>query len=169
MQSGPLHPNSYPESESSMLSIQKIQLNICDAYLAWVRELYPNEEDGADRLILVLRIYRWHLHRYAIHATPKALTLNQLQMFKTCIRTAELLIADIHENEPEMMSGWYMGCLTDNQAQRLANLMWEICLELTKEIQANEELYPDLKPAFDRERATYRRMKFEAEQAMSLD
>jgi hypothetical protein len=66
MRSGPLHPESLIQKVSpAMLSIRQLNLNICSAYLAWVQELYPNEEDGADRLILVLKIYQWHLRRYA--------------------------------------------------------------------------------------------------------
>jgi hypothetical protein len=145
------------------MNIPQIQLNAVHAYIAWVRDLYPNEEDGADRLILVLQIYEWQLRRYK---NLKPVNPDQMATLKHGIRTAELILDDIWVNEPEMMQGWYMGCPSQNEAQRLANLLWQITLEFTKEIQANEELYPALKPMFDRERAEYRRMKDEAEEAM---
>ena len=149
-----------------MISIQELQLNIVRAYISWVRELYPNEEDGADRLILVLRIYEWHLRRYA---QRKPATPDQIATLKHGIRQAEILLLDIFENEPAMMAGWYLGCIEKNEAQRLANLLSQLSLELTKEVIANEALYPALKPMFDRERAEYRRMKAEAEGATRID
>jgi hypothetical protein len=143
-------------------SIQQIQLRAVRAYLVWVDELYPDKVDGADRLILVLRIYEWQLRR---SAKPMPVNPDQMATLKHGVRTAENLLHDIQENEPAMMKDWYLGCTPQNQAQRLAHLLWEIVLELTKEIQANEALYPELKFAFDRERAKYRRMLEEAREA----
>ena len=145
-----------------MISVPEMQVNIVRAYRKHIEEIYPDKADGADRLILVLKIYEWHLRRYR---DRKAATLEQLQTLKHGIRQAELLLHEIFENVPEDMQGWHMGCKERNQAQRLANLLWEIVLELTKEIQANEALYPELKFAFDRERAQYRRMLEEAREA----
>ena len=143
-----------------MLSIRQINLNVCTAYITWVQELYADNLAEADRLLLVLNIYQWHLRRYA---DRKPATPDQMGTMKHEIRQSELLLEDIHENEPEMMQGWHVGCKEKNQAQRLANLMWEIIMELTMEVQENEALYPALKPEFDRERASYRKMKNAAE------
>jgi hypothetical protein len=74
-------------------SIQQIQLRAVRAYIDRVDELYPDKVDGADRLILVLRIYEWQLRRYALN---KPATLDQLGTLKHGIRTAEILINAIH-------------------------------------------------------------------------
>jgi hypothetical protein len=145
------------------MNIQEIQLNAVRAYIAWVRELYPNEEDGADRLILVLQIYEWQLLRYK---NLKPVNPDQMATLKHGIRTAELILEDIQANQPEMMQNWYLGCTPQNEAQRLANTLWQITMAFTAEVQENESLYPALKPMFDRERAEYRRMKEAADEAM---
>ena len=147
-------------------SIQQIQLRAVRAYIAWIEELYPDKVDGADNLILVLRIYEWQLRRYALN---KPATLNQLGTLKHGIRTAEILINAIHENESEMMGGWRLGCKPENQAQSLCSLLWQIVMALTQEVVETERRYPDRKLTFDRERAQYRQMKDEAEEAGALE
>jgi hypothetical protein len=146
-----------------MLSIQEIQLNAVRAYITWVKELYPDEEDGADRLIKVLKIYEWQLLRYK---NLKPVNPDQMATLKHGIRTAELVLESIQENEAEMMQDWYLGCTPQNEAQKLANLLWQITMSFTAEVHENESLYPALKPMFDKERAEYRRMKEEADEAM---
>ncbi|WP_433963852.1 hypothetical protein [Tunturiibacter gelidiferens] len=148
------------------MTIQEIQLNAVRAYIAWVRDLYPNEEDGAARLILVLQIYEWQLRRYK---NLKPVNPDQMATLKHGIRTAELILDDIWENQQEMMQGWYLGCTPQNEAQRLANLLWQITLEFTKEIQANEQFYPALKPMFDKERVEYRKMLDDVREADRID
>jgi hypothetical protein len=148
-----------------MLSIQQIQLNTVRAYSAHIKALYPNEEDGADRLLMVLRIYEWHLVRYQ---TNLPATLDQLGTLKHGIRQGELLLLDIQENEPELMEGWRVGCTSTNEAQFLANLLWELIMSLTQEIVHTEELHPGLKAEFDRERAEYRVMLEDALEAEAL-
>ena len=91
-----------------------------------------------------------------------------LETIKHCVRQAEIILQDIQENEPVMMIGWYMGCIATNPAQRLCNVLSSLLLELTKEIVHTEEQYPELKFAFDRERASYRRLKNEYDQAVSV-
>jgi hypothetical protein len=87
-------------------SIEQTQIRAVRAYINWVDELYPDKVDGADYLILVLRIYEWQLRRYALN---KPATLDQLGTLKHGIRTAEIVINAIHENEAEMMKGWRLG------------------------------------------------------------
>src|SRR5258705_2096402 len=116
-------------------SIQEIQLRAVRAYITWVDELYPDKVDGADRLILVLRIYEWQLRRYALN---KPATLDQLGTLKHGIRTAEILINAIHENEAEMMEDWRLGYKPKNQAQSLCSLLWQIVMALTQEVQETE-------------------------------
>jgi hypothetical protein len=145
------------------MNVQQMQLNAVRAYIAWVKELYPNKEDGADRLLMVLQIYEWQLRRAK---DRKPVNPDQMATLKHGIREAELLYSDIIENEAEEMSGWYAGCVPTNQAQRLCNLLCELILEFTQEVIANEALYPALKPMFDRERAQYRKLK---EEAMAID
>jgi len=142
-----------------MHSIQQIQLNTVRAYSAHIKALYPAEEDGADRLLMVLRIYEWQLVRFQRNLPA---TLDQLGTLKHGIRQGELLLVDIQENEPELMAGWDVGCSPSNDAQFLANLLWELILSLTKEIVQTEELHPGLKEQFDRERAEYRVMLSDA-------
>jgi hypothetical protein len=149
-----------------MISIQQMQLNIVRAYIDWVDELYPDKVDGADRLILVLKIYEWQLRRYEL---KKLATLDQLGTLKHGIRIAEILINAIHENEAEMMKGWRLGCKPKNQAQSLCSLLWQIVMALTAEVVETERLYPELKPMFDRERVRYRQMKDAAEEAGQLE
>jgi hypothetical protein len=143
-------------------SIQQIQLRAVRAYMDWVDKLYPDKIDGADRLILVLRIYEWQLRRYELN---KPATVDQLGTLKHGIRTAEILINAIHENESEMMEGWLLGCKPKNQAQSLCSLLWQIVMALTQDVQETERLYPELKTEFDRERASYRKMKDAADEA----
>jgi hypothetical protein len=127
--------------------------------------LYPDKVDGADRLILVLRIYEWQLRRFALN---KPAALDQLGTLKHGIRTAEILINSIHENEAAMMEDWRLGCKPENQAQSLCSLLWQIVMALTAEVEENERLYPELKPIFDKERAQYRQMKDAADEANAL-
>jgi hypothetical protein len=147
-------------------SIQQIQLRAVRAYIHWVDELYPDKVDGADRLILVLQIYEWQLRRYALN---RPATLDHLATLKHGIRTAEILINAIHENEAEMMEGWLLGCKPQNQAQSLCGLLWQIVMALTQEVQETERLYPELKTVFDRECASYRKMKDAADEAEQHD
>jgi len=165
-QLGPLRPNSLIQKVSPMLSTHQLDLKVCTAYITWVEELYADNPHEADRLLLVLKIYQWQLRR---SANPKPVNPDQMATLKHGVRQAEILMEDIHENESEDMKDWYLGCKENNQAQRLVNLLWEIVMSLTAEIQENEALYPALKPMFDRERAAYRRMKEAADEAMSLD
>lgn len=148
-----------------MMSRTQLRLNILRAYISHVQNLYPNEEDGADRLLLVLRIYEWHLNR--MHS-KHSVSFDQLTMLKTGVRQAELLLNDILLNESNNMTNWFAGCTAENTAQELANLTSEVIEELTQEIAANEALYPELKFVFDRERAQYRARYEEAVEAEAL-
>lgn len=148
------------------MNIQQLQLNAVRAYIDWVGQLYADKPYEADRLILVLRIYEWQLRRAV---TPKPVNPDQMATLKHGVRTAENLLNDIQENEPARMQDWCFGCTPQNQAQKLANLLWEIVMSLTAEIQENEQLYPALKPMFDRERAEYRRMKRAALEADRIE
>jgi hypothetical protein len=143
----------------------QISLKLLGAFISHIEDRYPDEasrKDGADNLLTVLRIYKWHLMQYA---QCKAATWDQLATLKHGAREAELILVDILENESARMAGWYSGGTAKNTAQRIANMLSQIILELTKEITLNEEIYPELKDAFDRERESYRKMKSEAEEA----
>ena len=146
-------------------SVQQIQLRAVRAYIDWVDELYPDKKDGADHLILVLKIYEWQLRRFALN---KPATLDQLGTLKHGIRTAEIVINAIHENEAELMKDWRLWSKPKNQAQSLCSLLWQIVMSLAAEVQENEALYPELKAEFDKERAQYRQMKEAADEAMAL-
>jgi hypothetical protein len=143
-----------------MISTQQLQLNIVKAYIAHVQELYADEPHEVSRLILVLQIYEWQLRRYRL---KKAATLDQLGTLKHGIRTAELILEDVHDNEPQRMQGWFFGCSPKNEAQRLCSLLWQIVVSLTREIVEVERMHHAMKPQFDEERARYRHMKQEAE------
>lgn len=150
----------------TLLEINQVSLQVVTAYIAHIKSLYPDPDDGAERLLLVLRIYRWHIARY--HENT-AVTFDELMTLKHGIRETELLLEDIFESEPQRLQGWYHGRKPENQAQRLVNLLSELILELTKEIQANEDLFPELKFAFDRERAQYRASLEAAREAEQID
>jgi hypothetical protein len=64
------------------------------------------------------------------------------------------------------MQGLHVGCNAQNAPQNLANVLWKIVLSLTQRYRKMRALYPALKLMFDSQRAAYRRMKEEAEQAV---
>ena len=133
-----------------MISVPEIQLNVCAAYIAHVKEKFPVQTYESNKLLLILEIYQWHLKRFA---QEKACTYDQLMTLKTGIRQSEVLLRHIAVND------------RPREAQHLSKLLWAIILELTKEVDANERLYPELKPEFDRERAQYREMLEDALEA----
>jgi hypothetical protein len=116
----------------------------------------------AGRFVTVLKIYRWHLHRFDKH---QAATPDELGTLKHGVRTAEIILAELKENCPIELEQWYAGCEPSNYAQRFSNHLSAIIAALSEEITANEALYPELKFAFDRERESYRQMKQDAEEA----
>jgi hypothetical protein len=142
-------------------------LELLNSFLGAVEQYHAaNPDIHSGRYIQVLTIYRWHLLRAK---QQKAATLDELPTLKHGVRTAEIILHAIRDLEPEAFEDFYFGCNPQNQPQRFANSLWTIIMSLTMEIQENEHLYPELKDAFDRERAEYRRIKLEAEEAMSLD
>ena len=140
----------------------KLSLQILKAYIEYIKDLYKENPAEASNLLLVLDIYKCHL---MLLPKRKAASGETLQMFKHGVRMAGNLIEEIIENEPLRAQGWYWGCTPTNQVQRLANILCEIIMELTKIIAANEALYPHLKDAFDRERAEWYAMAEAAREA----
>jgi hypothetical protein len=133
-----------------MIPVSQIQLNVVRAFTKHVQEQYPDPTYESKKLLLVLQIYEWHLVRFS---KKKACIFDELSTLKHGVRQAELFIVEIAENPSE--SG----------TQLWAELLQAIVMDLTEEIAANEALYPEMKPAFDRERARYRQMKQDAEEA----
>jgi hypothetical protein len=141
-------------------------LELLDKVLGITEHAYAKNKDiSGGRFIQVLKIYRWHLLR-AERCIPA--TLDQLGTLKHGIRTAERILESLAVEAADDLEGWYLGCSPANNIHRFANTLWAIIMALTAEVQENERLYPELKDAFDRERANYRKMKDEAEEAESL-
>ena len=59
--------------------------------------------------------------------------------------------------------------ILDGDNSHVAELLWAVILELTKEIMAVESLFPELQSAFERERAQYRARHDDAREAERLD
>jgi hypothetical protein len=149
------------------LDIQPYSLELLDKVLGITERAYASNKDiSGGRFIQVLKIYRWHLIR-AKKGIPA--TLDQLGTLKHGIRTAERILESLAIEEAEAIEGWYLGCVPQNNIHRFVNTLWAIIMALTAEVQENERLYPDLKEVFDRERAEYRRMKSEAEEAERIE
>jgi hypothetical protein len=125
----------------------------------------PSDIDGS-RFIMVLKIFKWQLIRRDRHIV---VTLDELGTLKHGVRTAELVLENLHETEAESLEDWHFGCSPQNPAQNFANSVWTIILSFTAEISQIEAHHPHLKAEFDRERAAYRAMKDAAEEAESLD
>ena len=145
------------------LTKTELSLRLVNSYIEHVRAVYPNLDNGADRLVLILRIYRLSLRR---RMKPSAARLDILASLKHAIRDAELLLEDIWENESQMMAGWLWGIPANNPAQQLANLLWEVVMSLTQEAMAIEATFPGMREVFDREREQYRKMKSGSEEAL---
>ena len=145
------------------LTKTELSLRLVNSYIEHVRAVYPNLDNGADRLVLILRIYRLSLRR---RMKPSAARIEILASLKHAIREAELLLEDIWENESQMMAGWFWGIEPNNPAQQLANLLWEVVMSLTQEAMAIEATFPGMREVFDREREQYRKMKSDSEEAL---
>ena len=145
------------------LTKTELSLRLVNSYIEHVRAVYPNLNNGADRLVLILRIYRLSLRR---RMKPSAARIEILASLKHAIREAELLLEDIWENESQMMAGWFWGIEPNNPAQQLANLLWEVVMSLTQEAMAIEATFPGMREVFDREREQYRKMKSGSEEAL---
>ena len=145
------------------LTKTELSLRLVDSFIEHVKAVYPNLDNGADRLVLILRIYRLSLRR---RMNPSATRIEILASLKHGIREAELLLEDIWENESQMMAGWLWGIPANNPAQQLANLLWEVVMTLTQEVMAIEAMFPGMRQGFDREREQYRKMKSDSEEAL---
>ena len=125
----------------------RITLNLIRLFIADTEGLCSDDEDIADRLLCVLRTYEADLVR---HTEDKLTTFDELLDMKEAIRETNELLYDLAESEAQMMQGWHHGITPRNSAQHVANVLSEIHLELSKATLAQEELYPELKFAFDR-------------------
>ena len=137
-----------------MISREQIELNVHNLYIEQVREQFPAGSYYSNRYLLILQIREWQLKR-RLRKIP--LLLDQLGTLKHGIREAERFLHEIANGEPKWV------------AEEIADILCAIILELTKEVVHTEERYPELKPEFDRERAQYRKMLAEAEEAERLD
>jgi hypothetical protein len=127
-----------------MISTAQIELRTCNAYIAYLKDKFPVPSYESKSFMFILEIYRWQLRR-KVRGIP--LKLDQLDTLKTGARNAENFLLMIDGGSPRTV------------AEEIAEILRSIILELTKEIVVNEELYPELKSNFDRERAEYRAMR----------
>lgn len=137
-----------------MISREQIELNVCRGYIQRVQETFPAGAYYADRYLLILQIREWQLKR---HLKRVPVTLDELPTLKHGIRSAELFLEQINGGEPRWVAG------------EIAGILCAVILEFTKEIVHTEELHPELKPAFDRERAQYRAMRADALEGESAE
>jgi hypothetical protein len=137
-----------------MISIPQIELNVCNAYIAYLKDKFTVPSYESKTFMFILEIYRWQLRR-RVRNIP--LKLDQLDTLKTGVRNAEDFLLMIDGGSPRAV------------AEEIAEILRSIILELTKEIVVNEELYPHLKTAFDRERAEYRAMREAALEAERIE
>ena len=110
-------------------------LEILKAYIAFITASCPDGEDGAEKLLLALRIYKHDLRRRLgiIPAPP-----NWVYTLHTGRRIAEELLADIFADGREEMAGWHSGSQATNHLQRVTNILLALILELSGEINALE-------------------------------
>jgi hypothetical protein len=134
-----------------MIYREQIELNVCRAYIRRVQEKFPSGTYMSNRFLLILQIREWQLKR-RLRKIP--LKIDELSTLKTGIREAEIFLHEIAGGEPKWV------------AEEITEILCAVILELIKEVVHTEEALPHLKPYFDRERAEYRRMKLEAEEAM---
>ena len=121
------------------------------AYIAHVTAQYAVPTIEVDRLLMILKIYEWQQRRFIL---KRARGLDNLATLKHGVREAERFLEDFADGK--------------NLPSDAIELVLSIILELTKEIIHTEELYPDMRFIFDRERAHYRTMKNEADEALLL-
>ena len=59
-----VHCIPFPQKvRALMIPICAIELNVCRAYLAQIKEQYPDPTYESDKLLLILGIYEWQLKR----------------------------------------------------------------------------------------------------------
>lgn len=150
------------QTNNRPLSKNEVSLRLIRLYIAHIESLFTDDPKDAEKVTMVLQVYKLSLIR---RSKPHAVDFDWLWLLKHNLRQAEDILVEILENEQECMQGWFMGCQATNQLQHLSNVLSELILEFTKEIVQTEEMFPHLKPEFDRERSEYRRMKAEAEEA----
>lgn len=76
----------------TLISNSQRSLNLVRLLIEQTQELYPNQEDGSDRLILVLRIYEGDLIRII---DGRLATLDELAHLKQGVREAGALLEDL--------------------------------------------------------------------------
>jgi hypothetical protein len=147
-------------------SKNEVSLRLIKLYIKHIEELFADDPKDAENLLMVLQCYKHSLLR---RSKPHAVDFDWLWLLKHNLRQAENILVEILEDGPDLMAGWFMGRKATNPAQHLSNVLTELILEFTKEIVQTEAMFPELKPAFDRERSEYRRMKEEAEEAQRYE
>jgi hypothetical protein len=142
-----------------MNSIQdenQIRLNLLGLFAAHVRELSEEEDDReeADLLLQVTETYADELEGQMKDYRSRG-TIEYLSRLKDAVRAANTLVNWICQNRADDIAGWSYGCRPTNTVQRIHNLLWEACLELTKTILKIEALYPEFSHYFKIEREIY--------------
>jgi hypothetical protein len=146
MQSGPLHPISYPQKVSpTMLSIPQIELNITQAYIRHIQNGFAKGDYFASNYLFILQIREWQLKRKLL---KKPVTLENLQTLKTGHRSAEKLYLDLDLDEGS----------PDVAVRKISQILQLIAIEFHAEIVQIEAQHPHLRAVFAREREEYRLM-----------
>jgi hypothetical protein len=150
--------------EESMFSKTQIELSVCSAYRAFIKEQDSTAETR--ELLLILSIYRHMLIER--NKRQKLGNFRWLLTLKHGIRRAEIFFDQVVTDYPSKMAGWFAGCEAYNDQQELASLLCDLIMELSIEVSAIEAKFSEMNPAFDRERAAYRKMKEEVDGALLI-
>ncbi len=126
-----------------MISIPQIELNVCQAYIARVRESLPPGNPVGEKYLLLLSIREWQLKRRLL---KRVATLDDLQTLKTGHREAEAFLLEISIGSNKKVIA------------EIEAVLQSIGIEFFAEIQAIEDAHPHLRAEFAREREVYRIM-----------
>lgn len=128
-----------------MITNQQIALNVTSAYIALVKEQFPEDDYHAGCYLFIIQIREWQLKR---KLRNKIATLDDLQTLKTGHRKAEKLYLDLDLDEGS----------PDAAIREISHILQLIAIEFHAEIVQIEAQHPHLRAEFAREREQYRLM-----------
>jgi hypothetical protein len=83
-----------------MISKEQIEVNICRAYIQYVKDGFPSGACYADRYLFILRIREWQL-KLKLRNVP--LKLEHFSTLKQGIREAGRFLDEVSESEPRLI------------------------------------------------------------------
>lgn len=144
------------------------QINFLAGYIATIEHVYADEigEQPSDRLVMVLKIFRFDLKR---RVANKPCSLDWLETLKTGVRESARIVENLFELESGAMGGWSIGQPARNTQQGLAAILLVLVNDLAGVIHETEKLYPEMTAQFDAERIRWHQIKSEAEEADRIE